>query len=206
MTLPTDDRYWQPPPRISCRRVLLFLIVGVLATVIAGWVLVLKRTDPAPHVAVLDELDIPPSWELAHTEVVQQFLLGSRVERYFLVDADPGDVVDPVTQMLTTAGFILDVRKGPSDWCDTRPLSATPALACPTRLIPPCSENGPGGPTTCWISATRGQECLSVVALDRGQSEPYFRGLVRYSVGDPVRIVVRITDHYGGGLTCPGLR
>jgi hypothetical protein len=206
MTLPTEYQPRGRPPRVTLRRVLLLGTVGVLATFAAGWVLAQRATDPTLHVAVLDELDVPPSWQLAHTEVIQQILMGSRVERYLLVDADPTEVVAPVTEMLTKAGFVLDIWKAPRDWCDTRPLSATPALVCPIKLIPACSENGPGGPTTCFVTATRSEECLAVVALDRGQPASYSRGLVSYSVSDPVRIVVRVTDYYGGGLTCPGLR
>jgi hypothetical protein len=198
------DSWRRGAPRPLGRRVLLGIVLGLASIVGFVWLFALWVMDPGPHIAVLDGLHLPPSWELVRTNVVPQIIMGSRVERYYLVDADPGEVVAPVTSALTEAGFVLDVTKAPRDWCDTRPLRATPVFVCPEKLIPACSENGPGGPTTCYLSATRGQECLAVVAYDRGVPAGYVGGVVRDPGGS--RIVVRITDHYGGGLTCPGLR
>ena len=200
------DAWRQGAPRQSGRRVVLGAAIVVLAIVGLGAYWVYGATDPGPHIGVLDELRLPPSWELARQNIVQQVLMGSRVERYYLVDAEPTDVVSPVTDALTAAGFILDVPKAPRDWCDTRPLRATPALSCPTKVIPPCSENGPGGPITCYLSATRAQECIAVVAYDRGEAANYVGGVLRDSSPGGRRIVVRISDLYGGGLTCLALR
>jgi hypothetical protein len=151
---------------------------------------------------VLDELQVPASWELAHEEVVQSILSGSRVVRYYLVDADPGDVVSPAESMFSGAGFAIEIRRAPRDWCDTRPPNATPALVCPERVIPTCSTNGPSGPMTCSFTAHRGQDCVAVTAWDRGQAAGPNRGADPYLISDPVRIVVRLTDYYPGPFPC----
>jgi len=189
-------------PRLTVGRVVLGL--GIVAVVIVGvaWTSALRRLDPEPHRAVLDELQIPASWELAHEEVVQSILLGSRVERYYLVDADPSDVVLPAESVFTGAGFAIEIRRAAKDWCDTRPLRATPGIVCPEKVIPPCSTNGPTGPTTCYFYARRGQECVSVHAFDRGEMATYFRGMDSYHISDPVRIVVLLVDEYPGPFPC----
>jgi hypothetical protein len=151
---------------------------------------------------VLDELQVPASWELAHEEIVQSVLFGSRVERYYLVDADPSDVVSPAASIFTRAGFATEIRRAPTDWCDTRPLNATPALVCPEQVIPPCSTNGPSGPMTCSFYARRGQECVAVDAYDRGEGAVYYRGMDAQVISDPIRIVVRLIDYYPGPFPC----
>lgn len=189
-------------PRLTIGRVLLGL--GIVAVVVIGivWTSVLRSLDPAPHRAVLDELQIPTSWELAHEEIVQNVLLGSRVERYYLVDADPSDAVSPAESMFTRAGFAIEIQRAPKDWCDTRPLRATPAIVCPEKVIPACSTNGLTGPTTCYFYARRGQECVTVHAFDRGEMATYYRGMDAYHISDPVRIVVLLVDSYPGPYPC----
>jgi hypothetical protein len=157
---------------------------------------VVAQLDPASHAAVLDELAVPGSWDLAHTEVVKNLVFGSRVERYYVVDADPGEVVDPTTRMLAAAGFTVDVRTASRDWCDNRPLRATPEIVCPTKVIPPCQANGAGGPTTCYLTASRGPDRLSIVVYDRGERATYFVGSESHFVGLPDRIVVRLIVDY----------
>jgi hypothetical protein len=181
--------------QIASRRV---LAVGGLALVTIGLLLaaVVGVLDPASHVAVLDELAVPGSWDLAHTEIVKSLLLGSRVERYYVVDADPDEVVDPATRMLAAAGFTVEVVTAPRDWCDNRPLQATPEIICPTKVIPPCWTNGQGGPMTCNLTARRGEDRLSIAALDRGERATYFVGSESHFVGVPDRIVVRLTVNY----------
>jgi hypothetical protein len=189
-------------PRLTVGRVVLGL--GIVAVVVIGivWTSALRSLDPEPHRAVLDGLQIPTSWELAHEEIVQNVLLGSRVERYYLVDADPSDVLSPAESMFAGADFAIEIRRAPRDWCDQRPLHATPALVCPEKVIPPCSTNGPTGPTTCYFYARRGQECVTVHAFDRGEMATYYRGMNSYHISDPGRIVVRLTDYYPGPSPC----
>jgi hypothetical protein len=100
------------------------------------------------------------------------------------------------------AGFTIEVQRAPRDWCDTRPLRATPTIVCPEKLIPPCWTNGPGGPTTCYFYASRGQECVTVHAFDRGEMATYYRGMVAFHVSDPLRIVVRVLNYYPGPRPC----
>jgi hypothetical protein len=69
-------------------------------------------------------------------------------------------------------------------------------------VITPCSTNGPNGPTTCYFYASRGEECVTVTVLDRGEMATYFRGMDAFHISDPFRIVVRVTDHYAGRLPC----
>lgn len=165
-----------------------------LLTIGLVWGCTLVVLDPASHVAVLDELAVPGSWDLAHTEVVKSMPFGSRVERYFVVDADPDEVVDPATRLLATAGFTVEVDRAPRDWCDNRPLHATPEIVCPTKVTPPCRANG--GSTTCYLSASRGTDRLSIVVYDRGERASYFVGSEAHFVGVPDRIVVRVTVNY----------
>lgn len=70
----------------------------------------------------------------------------------------------------------------------------------PGPLPPPCSTNGPGGPTTCYLYAWRGTECVDIVLLDRGEVGAFNGG----QVSDPNRMVARLTDHFGpSGGQCP---
>lgn len=191
-----------PRLRLTRRRVVVGAALVALVVIAVEWTWALRTMDPEPHQAVLDELHIPVAWELAHQEIVQNILFGSRVERYYLVDADPTDVVSPAESILGAAGFTIEIQRAPRDWCDTRPLAATPAIACPEKAIPTCSTNGPGGPITCRLLADRGDECLAVTALDRGEMATYFRGRDAYHISDPVRIVVLVTDYYPGPSPC----
>ena len=160
-------------PQNASRRVL--AVVGLaFATMGLSWGYAVSQLDPTSHVAVLDELAVPASWDLAHTEVVKSPIFGSRVERYYLVDADPEALVDPITGILTVAGFTVDVRTASRDWCDNRPLGATPTIVCPTKVIPDCSSNGED-PMTCHLSARRGGDRLSISALARGRASHLLR-------------------------------
>lgn len=175
------------------------VVGGALALVaIVGliWAYLIAALDPGRPAAVLDELEIPATWDLADTEIVKNILFGSRVVRYYLVDADPDDIVDPASDMLAAAGFTIDVRLAPRDWCDNRPIGATPAIECPTKRIPVCQTNGQGGPMTCYLWATRGDDRLSIVAFDRGERAKYFVGSEGRFVGAPGRIVVRVSIDY----------
>lgn len=180
------------------------LALVALAAVAVGLISALRSFDPEPHRAVLDELQLPDAWKLAHEEIVRNIPpidAASRVERYYLVDADPAEVVMPAEDMFEAAGFTVEVQRAPRDWCDTPPYGPTPA-ACPEKVIPPCSTNGPTGPMTCFLYASRGEECVTFRALDRGEMATYYRGLDGFHVSDPVRIVVLVTDHFAGPLPC----
>jgi hypothetical protein len=57
--------------------------------------------------------------------------------------------------MLRAAGLEIYDWVAPDDWCDQRPIGATPPVVCPRKAIPACHENGPGGPFSCTVQAFR---------------------------------------------------
>lgn len=192
-------------PHLTVRRLVIGLALVAFVLVAVGLTSALRSFDPEPHRAVLDELLIPRSWELAHEEIAQNIPpidAASRVERYYLVDADPAEVVMPAERMFVEAGFTIEVQRAPRDWCDAPPYDATANVVCPEQVIAPCSTNGPSGPTGCYFSASRGQECVTVRVLDRGEMATYYRGMDDFHISDPVRIVVLVADHYAGPLPC----
>jgi hypothetical protein len=115
----------------------------------------LAPEDPAPYLATIDALPVPSAWEVVHTQTLRGFFLGSRADRYYLVDAEPEDIAPVVEDVLRSAGLEIHDRVASSDWCDQRPSRATPAVVCPRKEIPTCRENGQGGPVSCWVQAFR---------------------------------------------------
>ena len=174
-------------------------VVGMVGFVVACTVV---ATNPTPHVAVLDRLSIPASWTLVDSNLVKNALLGSRIERYYFVDADPEQLVEPVNGMLVSAGLTLDVRRLSSDWCtyqrleDRSPPLASPGNSCPPRSMDPCWENGRNGPTTCNLAATSGPDHITVDIFDRGEGMNYYIGSENYRVRAPGLVTVRVSDHY----------
>ena len=188
----------------------LFISVALVAfvLVVVGLISALRSFDPDPHRAVLNELEIPRAWELAHEETtlsIPPIDAASRVVRYYFVDADPTETVMPAQRMFVEAGFTIQTQLAPRDWCDDPPYDSKGLAVCPRKRIAPCSMNGPTGPTTCYFYASRGTECVTFRALDRGEMATYFRGLEGFHVSDPVRIVVSVADHYAGPVPCQGL-
>ncbi len=114
----------------------------------------LAPADPAPYLATIDALPVPSAWEVVHTQALRSFL-GSRADRYYLVDAEPEDIAPVVEDVLRSAGLEVHDRVASSDWCDQRPIGATPAVVCPRKGIPTCRENGSGGPVSCSVQAFR---------------------------------------------------
>jgi hypothetical protein len=60
-----------------------------------------------------------------------------------------------VQDVLRSAGLEIYMPVASSDWCDRRPIGATPAITCPRKEIPTCRENGQGGPVNCTVQAFR---------------------------------------------------
>ena len=118
-----------------------------------AWVF-LAPEDPAPYLATIEALPVPRAWEVVHTQSLRGFM-GSRADRYYLVDAEPEAIAPVVEEVLRAAGLEIHDRVASSDWCDQRPIGATPAIVCPRKEIPTCHENGPGGPVSCWVQAFR---------------------------------------------------
>jgi hypothetical protein len=148
---------WPPPPpsRLRLRWVVLaFAILLAVPFAFAGWFLFVAPVDPAPYVARIESLPVPPTWEVVDTQALRSFL-GSRADRYYLVDAEPEAVAPVAEDVLRSAGLEIYDRVAPSDWCDQRPIAATPPITCPRKPIPTCVENGIGGPVRCWVEGFR---------------------------------------------------
>jgi hypothetical protein len=135
---------------------LLAAIALMLALPVActAW-LFLAPEDPAPYLATIDALPVPSAWEVVHTQTLRDYFVGSRADRYYLVDAEPEDIAPVVEDVLRSDGLEIYDRVASSDWCDERPIGATPAVVCPRKEIPACRENGRGGPVSCSVEAFR---------------------------------------------------
>ena len=153
---------WPPPPLPAGRIRRRWLVVAisvilaiplVLPIAFIAW-LELSAADPAPYLATIDSLDVPPSWEVVHTQAVRSFM-GSRADRSYLVDAEPEQIAPVVEDVLRSAGLEIYDRVASSNWCDNRPPGATPAITCPRKSIPTCQANGSGGPVSCWVVGFR---------------------------------------------------
>jgi hypothetical protein len=134
-----------------------------------------RLTEPAPHFATLDELSIPSSWEDVHSVYTPSLLFGSWVARYYLVDADPDDLVEPVLRMIEDANWEVDPPRPPRDMCST---------------------NGSGGPMTCILSATVGGNSARIVISDRNDEGTYYFDDQESRSAPPGRSMVRVTISY----------
>ena len=114
-------------PRRRWRAWLLSAIALTLALPAActGWFF-LASEDPAPYLATIDALPVPAAWEVVHTQTLRDPLFGSRADRYYLVDAEPGDIAPVVDDVLRKGGLEIYDRVASSDWCDQRPIGASP--------------------------------------------------------------------------------
>jgi hypothetical protein len=146
-----------PPGRF--RRPLLFAVA--LAVILAlpaactAWFFFVVPVDPAPYLATIDALPVPPTWQNVHTQTLRDPLIGSRADRYYFVDAEPEDIAPVVQDVLRSAGLEIYTREASKDWCDTRPIGATPAIVCPRKETETCRENGSGGSVSCTVIAFR---------------------------------------------------
>ena len=135
-------------PRRRWRAWLLSAIALTLALPAActGWFF-LASEDPAPYLATIDALPVPAAWEVVHTQTLRDPLFGSRADRYYFVDAEPGDIAPVVDDVLRKGGLEIYDRVASSDWCDQRPIGATPAVVCPRKEAPTCGRTGKGAPS-----------------------------------------------------------
>jgi hypothetical protein len=144
-----------PPARFRRSWLLAALVVTLaLPAACTAW-LFLAPEDPASYLATINTLPVPSTWEVVHTQTLRGPIFGSRADRYYLVDADPRDIAPVVEDMLRSAGLEIYDQVASSDWCDQRPIGATPPVVCPRKAIPTCHENGPGGPVSCTVQAFR---------------------------------------------------
>jgi hypothetical protein len=141
------------PPRLRRPWLLGLAVALAIPAACTAWVF-LGPEDPAPYLATIEALPVPTAWEVVHTQALRD-LMGSRADRYYLVDAEPKDIAPVVENVLRSAGLEIYDRVASSDWCDQRPIGATPPVVCPRKEIPTCQENGPGGPVSCTVQAFR---------------------------------------------------
>jgi hypothetical protein len=111
-------------PRRLRRAWLLAAIALVLALPVActAWFF-LAPEDPAPYLATIDALPVPSAWEVVYTQTLRSFL-GSRADRYYLVDAEAEDIAPVVEDVLRSAGHEIYDRVASSDWCGRYPAEA----------------------------------------------------------------------------------
>jgi hypothetical protein len=147
---------WIAQPRRFRRRWLLALLAVTISLPAActAWFF-LSPEDPAPHLATIEALTLPSTWDVVYTQTLRGPIFPSRADRYYLVDGDPQEVVPVVQDALRSAGLEIYDWVASSDWCDQRPIGATPPVVCPRKAIPTCHENGPGGPVSCTVQAFR---------------------------------------------------
>ena len=148
------DRPAAPRPRWRAWLLTAIALTLALPAACSAWFL-LASEDPARYLATIDALPVPAAWEVVHTQTLRDPLFGSRADRYYLVDAEPGDIAPVVDDVLRMGGLEIYDRVASSDWCDQRPIGATPAVVCARKEIPTCRENGSGGPVSCTIIAFR---------------------------------------------------
>jgi hypothetical protein len=141
-------------PRLRRRWLLGLAVALAVPAACTAWVF-LAPEDPAPYLATIEALPAPAAWEVVYTQTLRDLLFGSRADRYYLVDADPEDIAPVVEDVLRSSGLEIYDWVASSDWCDQRPIGATPAIVCPRKEIPACHENGSGGPVSCWVRAFR---------------------------------------------------
>ncbi len=146
---------------------LLTLSVAVPALVFScGYVL----SDPAGYVAAADQLAIPEGWRLDHTDVDRNFILGSRVTRYYLVDATPDQLMGPVQATLEAAGYEISYYGSG-----------------------PCVTNGRNGPTTCHLTGNRASNDIGIDIFDRGETISEYAHATPRAVGAPGFCVLRVS-------------
>jgi hypothetical protein len=138
----------------------------------AGLVATCGVPDVARYQAILDELAVPPTWDLALSKVITPDtepncggLFGDcpRAFLYYLVDAETGaDAYAEAKAMITTAGFEVDQEIRPT--CDADP-PRTPA---------------------CGMSASKDSDFLQVSLFNPGEDPD------NVGVADPNRMQVRL--------------
>jgi hypothetical protein len=163
------------------------VVIVVLPAVILAWYFFIAAPDPSPYVADIDALPVPTGWEVVHTQALRS-VLGSRADRYWLVDGEPQAIAPVVQHVLRSAGLEIYVPDYARDGCDTPSLAAS-AAGCAVTRTGTCQEIGPGGPVRCGFLAFRWLsldppllERLGVYISPRG-------GSVDVGVGDEHRLI-----------------
>ena len=105
--------------------VVLFALFGLVTAVLV----LAPGPSAAEYEAALDDLDVPPAWEIAKTTVKATGTLGGctrffdgycpSVTRYSFADGQPSEVFATAKEMLQGAGLTIDREFNPL--CDTPP-------------------------------------------------------------------------------------
>ena len=179
----------------------LFAILGVLLLIPAActaWV-VLSPEVPARYVATLDALPVPPTWEVVDSRTQRDFIMRTRADRSYLVDADPEDAVKVLKDAIRAAGFELYTSVAEADWCDPQPLDSIP-VPCAAKVHEDCRANGTGGPISCFVRAFRRLatdaehlERIYASISPRGSTVDYGPGASPRYLTDPDRALVVIS-------------
>jgi hypothetical protein len=180
------------------RRLIAILGPFVLISAVGLAWMFLSQRDPAPYVATLDRLPLPPTWDVVRTDARGDFLYPTRATRYYLVDADPEEAVAILKDAMRAAGFEIytpSISLGP---CDPHPFDSA-VISCPTKVIDDCHANGPGGPISCVVKAFRRipadpkhLERLYASLSPRGSTIDYGPSASPRYVNDPNRALVMI--------------
>jgi hypothetical protein len=161
-------------PRRTARpgQALLAAIVVIVAAGLALSIGYMVTTDPAPYRRTLGELRFPDAWAIPHEDVEQRTFMygGSRIARFYLVDADPADTAMVVERVVTDAGFTLDNSGAPT-----------------------CHRNPSDGPIdTCTVAAIRDKTYVWIVVYARGKPVSYSWQGDGPTTGGPGLSVVRV--------------
>lgn len=157
-----------------------------LLAAIAALVLGCGGADPAHYTEVLDELSVPPSWNLIHTTVMRSGGVDKAVDpsrsqddiacdvgpcpaviRYYLVAAQPRDAYPSARQMVLDAGFEITSETGPT--CDQ-----------------------PVGMAACELNGVKGGDGLQVTFYNPGQ------GSAGVGMSDPKQSLIRVMARLKG--------
>jgi hypothetical protein len=171
-------RRWSNPVRPGRRPLVSLILALLIVPAGCGLWLVFGYDNGTRHVATLDSLPIPDTWEVVQTTKVGTFPLGSHAERWYLVDSAPVDTAALVKGALQPAGWTIEQRFDSNG-----------------SPIEDCRAN-PGGPIECTIYAYRRTavtderfEAISISIPAKG------RGLDEVQVQGPEQYVVRISAH-----------
>jgi hypothetical protein len=129
-------------------------ILGALLIPAACTAWIFVSHDPARHLAVLDELELPHELEVVRTDGDWVTLFGPRAVRYYLVDADPVDVAPMIKAALLASGFEIYYSPVPGGGCATDPEDSAHPI-CGNVVSKDCLSNGPTGPVNCYIEGYR---------------------------------------------------
>jgi hypothetical protein len=162
-------------------------VVGLLLVLLSipagcGLWLTFGYDNGTRHVATLDSLPLPDSWEIVHTKTVGTFPLGSHADRWYLVDSEPVDTAALVKDALQSAGWTIETR-----------------LLSSGTHIEDCRA-APGGPVECTVAAHRRGatndewfERITISMAAKGRGLAYFVGNDGFRVQDPDRSAVVIS-------------